>query len=146
MNCSCLSSFFLIFPADRTAAHKDVCFLHVDEGLICSEPRNGMMVTYSECCCHYGRGWGPECNTCPPRHSGEQIEDLTGLLAFLFICVLKRFIIPCVQRCSPVCVRCSWRLSPTASRISWQLLPTTTQVKHHVNISSYTHTALFAIF
>ncbi|TNN60335.1 Latent-transforming growth factor beta-binding protein 3 [Liparis tanakae] len=54
---------------DRTAAHKDVCFLRVDEGLICSEPRNGMVVTYSECCCHYGRGWGPECNTCPPRHS-----------------------------------------------------------------------------
>uniref|UniRef100_A0A3B4B8F8 Latent-transforming growth factor beta-binding protein 3 n=1 Tax=Periophthalmus magnuspinnatus TaxID=409849 RepID=A0A3B4B8F8_9GOBI len=55
---------------DRTAAHKDVCFLQVDEGLICSEPRNGM-VTYSECCCHYGRGWGPECNTCPQRHSGQ---------------------------------------------------------------------------
>uniref|UniRef100_A0A8C2ZC10 Latent-transforming growth factor beta-binding protein 3 n=1 Tax=Cyclopterus lumpus TaxID=8103 RepID=A0A8C2ZC10_CYCLU len=60
---------------DRTAAHKDVCFLRVDEGLICSEPRNGMVVTYSECCCHYGRGWGPECNTCPPRHSGEHTED-----------------------------------------------------------------------
>ncbi|XP_029029787.1 latent-transforming growth factor beta-binding protein 3 isoform X2 [Betta splendens] len=54
---------------DRTAAHKDVCFLQVDEGLICSEPRNGMVVTYSECCCHYGRGWGPECNTCPSRNS-----------------------------------------------------------------------------
>lgn len=53
---------------DRTAAHKDVCFLQVDEGLICSEPRNGM-VTYSECCCHFGRGWGPECNTCPLRNS-----------------------------------------------------------------------------
>uniref|UniRef100_A0A672G603 Latent transforming growth factor beta binding protein 3 n=1 Tax=Salarias fasciatus TaxID=181472 RepID=A0A672G603_SALFA len=49
----------------------DVCFLQVDEGLICSEPRNGIVVTYSECCCHYGRGWGPECNTCPPRNSGE---------------------------------------------------------------------------
>nr|XP_049597987.1 latent-transforming growth factor beta-binding protein 3 isoform X4 [Syngnathus scovelli] len=54
---------------DRTAAHKDVCFLQVDEGLICSDPRSVMLVTYSECCCHYGRGWGPECNTCPPRHS-----------------------------------------------------------------------------
>ncbi|XP_008331518.1 latent-transforming growth factor beta-binding protein 3 isoform X3 [Cynoglossus semilaevis] len=54
---------------DRTAAHKDVCFLRVDEGLICSEPRNGMVVTYSECCCYYGRGWGPECNTCPSRGS-----------------------------------------------------------------------------
>uniref|UniRef100_A0A672Z6W8 Latent transforming growth factor beta binding protein 3 n=1 Tax=Sphaeramia orbicularis TaxID=375764 RepID=A0A672Z6W8_9TELE len=59
---------------DRTAAHKDVCFLQVDEGLICSEPRNGMVVTYSECCCHYGRGWGPECNTCPPRNSGKPLS------------------------------------------------------------------------
>uniref|UniRef100_A0A3Q1ATM8 Latent-transforming growth factor beta-binding protein 3 n=1 Tax=Amphiprion ocellaris TaxID=80972 RepID=A0A3Q1ATM8_AMPOC len=54
---------------DRTAAHKDVCFLQVDEGSMCSQARNGMVVTYSECCCHYGRGWGPECNTCPPRNS-----------------------------------------------------------------------------
>uniref|UniRef100_A0A8C9R2M8 Latent transforming growth factor beta binding protein 3 n=1 Tax=Scleropages formosus TaxID=113540 RepID=A0A8C9R2M8_SCLFO len=54
---------------DRTAAHKDICFLQVDEDLICSMPRNGHMVTYSECCCHYGRGWGPECRTCPQRNS-----------------------------------------------------------------------------
>uniref|UniRef100_A0A1A7W942 Latent transforming growth factor beta binding protein 3 n=2 Tax=Iconisemion striatum TaxID=60296 RepID=A0A1A7W942_9TELE len=53
---------------DRTAAHKDVCFVQVDEGLICSRPIE-VVVTYSECCCHYGRGWGPECNTCPPRNS-----------------------------------------------------------------------------
>uniref|UniRef100_A0A674DPJ8 Latent transforming growth factor beta binding protein 3 n=1 Tax=Salmo trutta TaxID=8032 RepID=A0A674DPJ8_SALTR len=54
---------------DRTAAHKDVCFLQVDEDLICSHPRNGLVFTYSECCCHYGRGWGPECRTCPQRNS-----------------------------------------------------------------------------
>uniref|UniRef100_A0A667X5D2 Latent-transforming growth factor beta-binding protein 3 n=1 Tax=Myripristis murdjan TaxID=586833 RepID=A0A667X5D2_9TELE len=54
---------------DRTAAHKDVCFLQVDEDLICSVPRSGMVLTYSECCCHYGRGWGPECRTCPQRNS-----------------------------------------------------------------------------
>ena len=64
--------FILLSYPDRTAAHKDVCFLQVDEGLICSEPRNGLVVTYSECCCHYGRGWGPECNTCPPRNSGNR--------------------------------------------------------------------------
>ncbi|XP_043997065.1 latent-transforming growth factor beta-binding protein 3 isoform X1 [Gambusia affinis] len=52
---------------DRTAAHKDVCFERVDEGLICSQPID-KVVTYAECCCHYGHGWGPECNTCPPRN------------------------------------------------------------------------------
>uniref|UniRef100_A0AAQ5XIT2 Latent transforming growth factor beta binding protein 3 n=1 Tax=Amphiprion ocellaris TaxID=80972 RepID=A0AAQ5XIT2_AMPOC len=57
----------------------DVCFLQVDEGSMCSQARNGMVVTYSECCCHYGRGWGPECNTCPPRNSGEPTEGPPGL-------------------------------------------------------------------
>ncbi|KAM9332077.1 latent-transforming growth factor beta-binding protein 3 isoform 2-T2 [Pholidichthys leucotaenia] len=59
---------------DRTAAHKDVCFLQVDEGLICSQPSKGRVVTYSECCCHVGQGWGPECNTCPPRHTAMFIR------------------------------------------------------------------------
>uniref|UniRef100_A0AAR2JRS0 Latent transforming growth factor beta binding protein 3 n=1 Tax=Pygocentrus nattereri TaxID=42514 RepID=A0AAR2JRS0_PYGNA len=53
------------------SAHKDVCFGEVDEDLICSMPRNDLTVTYSECCCHYGRGWGPECRTCPQRNSGK---------------------------------------------------------------------------
>nr|XP_023659356.1 latent-transforming growth factor beta-binding protein 3-like isoform X1 [Paramormyrops kingsleyae] len=80
---------------DRTAAHKDVCFLQVDEGLICSRPQKGLMVTYSECCCHYGRGWGPECRTCPQRNSGifvrlcemhldtESDGDVDSLAAFV---------------------------------------------------------------
>ncbi|XP_064182140.1 latent-transforming growth factor beta-binding protein 3-like isoform X3 [Anguilla rostrata] len=54
---------------DRTAAHKDVCFSQVDEDLICTRPQTGLMLTYSECCCHYGLGWGPECRTCPQRNS-----------------------------------------------------------------------------
>lgn len=62
----------VLFHSDRTAAHKDVCFRQVDEGFICSQPTKNMAVTYSECCCHYGHGWGPECNTCPPRDSGER--------------------------------------------------------------------------
>uniref|UniRef100_A0A8C1FLU4 Latent transforming growth factor beta binding protein 3 n=1 Tax=Cyprinus carpio carpio TaxID=630221 RepID=A0A8C1FLU4_CYPCA len=50
--------------------HKDICFREVDEDLMCTMPRNELTVTYSECCCHYGRGWGPECRTCPNRNSG----------------------------------------------------------------------------
>uniref|UniRef100_A0A8C5CZ95 Latent transforming growth factor beta binding protein 3 n=1 Tax=Gadus morhua TaxID=8049 RepID=A0A8C5CZ95_GADMO len=61
--------------ADRTAAHKDVCFRQLDEDLICSMPHNDLVVTYSACCCHYGRGWGPECRTCPPRNSGDSSEE-----------------------------------------------------------------------
>uniref|UniRef100_A0A8C5EQG1 Latent transforming growth factor beta binding protein 3 n=1 Tax=Gouania willdenowi TaxID=441366 RepID=A0A8C5EQG1_GOUWI len=72
----CMTSLLSPLGPDRTAAHRDVCFLQVDEGLICSRPRNGFRVTYSECCCHYGRGWGPECNTCPPRNSGRTLLTL----------------------------------------------------------------------
>uniref|UniRef100_A0AAR2LB85 Latent transforming growth factor beta binding protein 3 n=1 Tax=Pygocentrus nattereri TaxID=42514 RepID=A0AAR2LB85_PYGNA len=61
-----------VFPTvTGRSAHKDVCFGEVDEDLICSMPRNDLTVTYSECCCHYGRGWGPECRTCPQRNSGK---------------------------------------------------------------------------
>uniref|UniRef100_A0A8C7UZJ2 Latent transforming growth factor beta binding protein 3 n=1 Tax=Oncorhynchus mykiss TaxID=8022 RepID=A0A8C7UZJ2_ONCMY len=58
----------------------DVCFLQVDEDLICSHPRNGLVFTYSECCCHYGRGWGPECRTCPQRNSGGHQHSVIILL------------------------------------------------------------------
>lgn len=54
---------------DRTAAHKDICFQEVDEDHMCTMPRNELTVTYAECCCHYGRGWGPECRTCPMRNT-----------------------------------------------------------------------------
>lgn len=119
---------------DRTAAHKDVCFQRVDEGLICSMPTDRIVVTYSECCCHYGRGWGPECNTCPNRNSGEPPVHLSGLSIFTadfvhFFCLTKKKCTPCTQRCSVACVRCILRLSRMESRISLQLLPTTTQVK-----------------
>ncbi len=71
-NFFCKPSVFFMSSiiSDRTAAHKDICFQEVDEDLMCTMPRNELTVTYSECCCHYGRGWGPECRTCPNRNSG----------------------------------------------------------------------------
>uniref|UniRef100_A0A673N5P8 Latent-transforming growth factor beta-binding protein 3-like n=1 Tax=Sinocyclocheilus rhinocerous TaxID=307959 RepID=A0A673N5P8_9TELE len=67
----CVYDGGLVSPQDyRTAAHKDICFQEVDEDLMCTMPQNELTVTYSECCCHYGRGWGPECRTCPNRNSG----------------------------------------------------------------------------
>uniref|UniRef100_A0A669DV60 Latent transforming growth factor beta binding protein 3 n=1 Tax=Oreochromis niloticus TaxID=8128 RepID=A0A669DV60_ORENI len=66
-------------------AHSDVCFTRIEEGWICSEPQN-RVVTYSECCCHFGRGWGPECNSCPPRNSGELLKTCqTSLALYPFI-------------------------------------------------------------
>uniref|UniRef100_A0A8C1NZ39 Latent transforming growth factor beta binding protein 3 n=1 Tax=Cyprinus carpio TaxID=7962 RepID=A0A8C1NZ39_CYPCA len=62
----------LLIFSYRTAAHKDICFEEVDEDHMCTMPQNDLTVTYSECCCHYGRGWGPECRTCPNRNSGKR--------------------------------------------------------------------------
>lgn len=117
---------------DRTAAHKDVCFLHVDDGLMCRQPKKDMVVTYSQCCCHYGRGWGPECNNCPPRHSGERTKKKTKKKKTSLLSTSSpAYRTSCVQICSTACVRCTWRPSLTGSRISWPFLPTTTQVKNH---------------
>ncbi|XP_039624946.1 latent-transforming growth factor beta-binding protein 3 isoform X1 [Polypterus senegalus] len=63
---------------DRTAAHRDICFRYVGEDHMCNTPRNSQALTYSECCCHYGMGWGPECRTCPPRNS-EMFNRLCDL-------------------------------------------------------------------
>lgn len=121
-----MTCFLSFFPSlDRTAAHKDVCFTRIEEGWICSEPQN-RVVTYSECCCHFGRGWGPECNSCPPRNSGELLKTCQTSLA-LNPFINKNFI--CfIQQCSAICVGCILRRSQTGNRICRQLFPTTTRV------------------
>uniref|UniRef100_A0A8C2HYT1 Latent transforming growth factor beta binding protein 3 n=1 Tax=Cyprinus carpio TaxID=7962 RepID=A0A8C2HYT1_CYPCA len=78
--------------ADRTAAHKDICFEEVDEDHMCTMPQNDLTVTYSECCCHYGRGWGPECRTCPNRNSGKRhLFEIQSLYRYFWsiLCTLR---------------------------------------------------------
>lgn len=81
-----------------------------------------------------------------PAHPETQVSELnTRLSPQLWVPTTtfpvhwaKKTFIPCVQRCSVVCVRCIWRLSPMGSRISRQL-SSTTQVKPYiifVNIQS----------
>uniref|UniRef100_A0A671KYG6 Latent-transforming growth factor beta-binding protein 3-like n=1 Tax=Sinocyclocheilus anshuiensis TaxID=1608454 RepID=A0A671KYG6_9TELE len=69
-----------VFPTEQ-----DICFQEVDEDLMCTMPRNELTVTYSECCCHYGRGWGPECRTCPNRNSGIKDSELAELFMTLSV-------------------------------------------------------------
>uniref|UniRef100_A0A8C1R9U4 Latent transforming growth factor beta binding protein 3 n=1 Tax=Cyprinus carpio TaxID=7962 RepID=A0A8C1R9U4_CYPCA len=76
----------------RTAAHKDICFEEVDEDHMCTMPQNDLTVTYSECCCHYGRGWGPECRTCPNRNSGKRhLFEIQSLYRYFWsiLCTLR---------------------------------------------------------
>ncbi|MBN3291627.1 LTBP3 protein, partial [Polypterus senegalus] len=56
---------------DRTAANRDICVHYLGEDLMCNTPLNGQALTYSECCCHFGTGLGPECRTFPPHNSGK---------------------------------------------------------------------------
>uniref|UniRef100_A0A8C1NUF5 Latent transforming growth factor beta binding protein 3 n=1 Tax=Cyprinus carpio TaxID=7962 RepID=A0A8C1NUF5_CYPCA len=72
--------------------HKDICFEEVDEDHMCTMPQNDLTVTYSECCCHYGRGWGPECRTCPNRNSGKRhLFEIQSLYRYFWsiLCTLR---------------------------------------------------------
>ncbi|XP_078103309.1 latent-transforming growth factor beta-binding protein 4 isoform X2 [Sander vitreus] len=46
-----------------------VCWQQVTADLVCQSPLLGAQVTYTDCCCLYGEGWGMECALCPPTDS-----------------------------------------------------------------------------
>ncbi|XP_061683805.1 latent-transforming growth factor beta-binding protein 4-like [Syngnathoides biaculeatus] len=52
-----------------------VCWQTVSPDLMCQSPLLGAQVTFGDCCCLYGRGWGMECALCPQSDS----EDLSRL-------------------------------------------------------------------
>ncbi|XP_067363392.1 latent-transforming growth factor beta-binding protein 4 isoform X2 [Channa argus] len=43
-----------------------VCWQHLSADMMCQSPLLGAQVTYVDCCCLYGVGWGMECAICPP--------------------------------------------------------------------------------
>ncbi|KAM6959295.1 latent-transforming growth factor beta-binding protein 4 [Aplochiton taeniatus] len=51
------------------------CWQHVTADLVCQSPLMGGQVTFTECCCLYGDGWGLQCALCPARDS----EDFAAL-------------------------------------------------------------------
>uniref|UniRef100_A0A8C7FG56 Latent transforming growth factor beta binding protein 4 n=1 Tax=Oncorhynchus kisutch TaxID=8019 RepID=A0A8C7FG56_ONCKI len=46
------------------------CWQFVTADLVCQSPLLGGQVTFTECCCLYGEGWGLHCALCPARDSG----------------------------------------------------------------------------
>uniref|UniRef100_UPI0037E812CD latent-transforming growth factor beta-binding protein 4 n=1 Tax=Semicossyphus pulcher TaxID=241346 RepID=UPI0037E812CD len=52
-----------------------VCWQHVTADLVCQSPLLGAQVTFMDCCCLYGEGWGMECALCPSSDS----EDYASL-------------------------------------------------------------------
>lgn len=55
-------------PADENLS---VCWQHVTADLVCQSPLLGAQVTFMDCCCLYGEGWGMQCALCPPTDSGN---------------------------------------------------------------------------
>uniref|UniRef100_A0A8C0J9K0 Latent transforming growth factor beta binding protein 3 n=1 Tax=Chelonoidis abingdonii TaxID=106734 RepID=A0A8C0J9K0_CHEAB len=55
----------------RAADRRDICWQHRGEDSMCASPLNGYHLTYEECCCRYGKGWGFQCRACPPRSPGR---------------------------------------------------------------------------
>nr|XP_020478341.1 latent-transforming growth factor beta-binding protein 4 [Monopterus albus] len=48
-----------------------VCWQHVSADLMCQSPLLGPQVTFMDCCCLYGEGWGMECALCPSTDSED---------------------------------------------------------------------------
>ncbi|XP_049432201.1 latent-transforming growth factor beta-binding protein 4 isoform X6 [Epinephelus fuscoguttatus] len=48
-----------------------VCWQHVTADLVCQSPLLGAQVTFMDCCCLYGEGWGMECALCPSTDSED---------------------------------------------------------------------------
>uniref|UniRef100_A0A3B3CJF3 Latent-transforming growth factor beta-binding protein 4 n=2 Tax=Oryzias melastigma TaxID=30732 RepID=A0A3B3CJF3_ORYME len=60
-----------------------VCWQHVSADLLCQSPLLGAHVTFSDCCCIYGEGWGMGCALCPSSDS-EEYASLCSSFAPLF--------------------------------------------------------------
>ncbi|XP_039696860.1 latent-transforming growth factor beta-binding protein 3 isoform X4 [Pteropus medius] len=59
-------------PAERAPERRDVCWGQREEDGMCAGPLAGPTLTFDDCCCRQGRGWGAQCRPCPPRGAGSQ--------------------------------------------------------------------------
>uniref|UniRef100_A0A452S4H8 Latent transforming growth factor beta binding protein 3 n=1 Tax=Ursus americanus TaxID=9643 RepID=A0A452S4H8_URSAM len=59
-------------PAERAPERRDVCWAQRGEDGMCAGPLTGPTLTFDDCCCRQGRGWGAQCRPCPPRSAGSQ--------------------------------------------------------------------------
>ncbi|XP_058016276.1 latent-transforming growth factor beta-binding protein 3 isoform X3 [Ahaetulla prasina] len=60
---------------DKVTDRRDVCWQLRGEDGMCSSPFGGQQLTYEECCCRHGKGWGYQCHACPPRSPGSSCQS-----------------------------------------------------------------------
>lgn len=63
---NCVNSSYLTVDENLS-----VCWQHLSADLLCQSPLLGAQVTFTDCCCLYGEGWGMGCALCPPTDSDD---------------------------------------------------------------------------
>lgn len=61
--------------AERAPERRDVCWGQRGEDGMCAGPLAGPTLTFEDCCCRQGRGWGAQCRPCLPRGAGESARE-----------------------------------------------------------------------
>ncbi|XP_044210689.1 latent-transforming growth factor beta-binding protein 2 isoform X1 [Thunnus albacares] len=78
---NCVNSSHLTADADE---NQSVCWQHVTADLMCQSPLLGAQVTFMDCCCLYGEGWGMECALCPSSDSEDYASLCSSVLPPLY--------------------------------------------------------------
>ncbi|XP_013914431.1 PREDICTED: latent-transforming growth factor beta-binding protein 1 isoform X1 [Thamnophis sirtalis] len=59
---------------EESDVYQDLCWQHLNEDFVCSQPLVGKQTTYTECCCLYGDAWGMQCALCPMKNSEDYAQ------------------------------------------------------------------------
>uniref|UniRef100_A0A672YAX8 Latent-transforming growth factor beta-binding protein 4 n=1 Tax=Sphaeramia orbicularis TaxID=375764 RepID=A0A672YAX8_9TELE len=62
-----------------------LCWQHVTADLVCQSPLLGAQLTFMDCCCLYGDGWGMECALCPATDSDDYASLCMILMSIMSI-------------------------------------------------------------
>ncbi|XP_049992907.1 latent-transforming growth factor beta-binding protein 3 isoform X3 [Alexandromys fortis] len=57
---------------EHAPERREMCWGQRGEDGMCMGPLAGPALTFDDCCCRQGRGWGTQCRPCPPRGTGSQ--------------------------------------------------------------------------
>ncbi|XP_041851122.1 latent-transforming growth factor beta-binding protein 1 isoform X2 [Melanotaenia boesemani] len=61
-----------------------VCWQHVSADLLCQSPLLGAQVTFIDCCCLFGEGWGMGCALCPSTDSEVYVNLCSSFSSSVF--------------------------------------------------------------
>ncbi len=71
-------TYLISLFVDPPDENLSVCWQQVTADLVCQSPLLGAQVTFMDCCCLYGEGWGMECALCPATDTGKYLTGRTS--------------------------------------------------------------------